>query len=185
MSFSQRCFSATEGLFDRVLCVVGAVAFSQIPTFMQQYLQRLGGHLDEAKRQLAQFENVARQSGMSLERFIAQTSANADTAGVMSANVERLADLQDAHYAILHASIFSRPFVFIRHADPEIARATWSIFQPAVPTNIEGLIYALIGMVFFIILYHGGAKPCGRAIQRRWKNRVTLPAPATPPTGAS
>ena len=34
---------AGDGLLDRALCVAGTVLFSQIPEFMQQYLQRLGG----------------------------------------------------------------------------------------------------------------------------------------------
>ncbi|WP_438479939.1 DUF2937 family protein [Oleiharenicola lentus] len=186
MSFGQRCFSATEGLFDRLLCVAGAVAFSQIPTFMQQYLQRLGGHLDEARRQLAQFENVAKQSGLTLDRLIAQTNANSDAAvaklgGVMSENVTRVADLQQAHDALLNASILEKPWVFIRNLDSEIASGTWHVFQPAVPTTLEGLIYALLGMLFFITLYHGGVKTGGRALQRRWKKRITLPDSAATP----
>ena len=50
--------SAGEKLFDRALCVVGAILFSQLPEFFQQYLQRLGGHLDEARRQLEQFRQL-------------------------------------------------------------------------------------------------------------------------------
>jgi len=56
-----------EGLLDRLLCVVGAVLFSQLPEFIQQYLQRLGGHLDEARRQLEQFRAVAAQSDLTLD----------------------------------------------------------------------------------------------------------------------
>ena len=41
-------FSAGDSLIDRLLCVAGAVLCSQLPEFIQQYLQRLGGHLDEA-----------------------------------------------------------------------------------------------------------------------------------------
>jgi nucleoside diphosphate kinase len=51
-----------ETLLDRVLCVAGAITLSQAPEFFQQYLQRLGGHLDEARRVLASFEAVARES---------------------------------------------------------------------------------------------------------------------------
>ena len=58
-----------ETLLDRVLCVLGAVGVSQAPEFFQQYLQRLGGHLDEARRQLASFEAVAKQSGITLQQL--------------------------------------------------------------------------------------------------------------------
>jgi hypothetical protein len=155
--------NAGDSLLDRVLCVAGAVLFSQAPEFMQQYLQRLGGHLDEARRQLQQFQDTAAQSGLTLEQFIRQTNANADTAvaklgGVMQGAASRVDTLGDAQAAIQNASLWSRPFAFLRHVDGEIANATWSIYKPAVPTTIEGLLYAVMGMTILLIIYHAGVK---------------------------
>jgi hypothetical protein len=116
MNPARTLLGAVEGLLDRALCVIGAVIFSQVPEFMQQYLQRLGGHLDEARRQLQQFQQAAAQSGLTLDRLIGQTSANADPAvarlgGVMTAAVARVDALQTAQSAIQHASLWNRPFV--------------------------------------------------------------------------
>jgi len=164
---------AGESLLDRVLCVIGAVAFSQIPEFMQQYLQRLGGHLDEARRQLLHFQEVAAQSGLSLDRLIGQTTANADPAvaklsAVMQEAITRVDTLAAAQAAIHDASLWSRPFVFLRHADLGIVRATWTIFKPAVPTTVEGLVYALFGMLCLMAIYHLGIKyPIARIRARR------------------
>lgn len=161
---SGRVFAGIfDGLTDRILCVAGAVLFSQGPEFMQQYLQRLGGHLDEARRQVATFQRTAVDSGLTLERFISQTSANADPAvaklaGVISASVERADALAAAHGALLHATLWERPFVFLRHLDSTIARSTAAVYQPAVPTTLEGLIYALLGMMLALALYHLGAR---------------------------
>lgn len=169
----QKMLGASEGLLDRALCVLGAVIFSQAPEFMQQYLQRLGGHLDEARRQLQQFRHAAEQSGLTLDRFITQTSANSDTAvarlgGVMSEAVTRVDTLQSAQTALQDASLWARPFVFLRHVDSSIAHATWVIFKPAVPTTVEGLVYALCGMLVFIGIYHLGVKaPIVRLRARR------------------
>jgi hypothetical protein len=154
---------AGESLLDRALCVIGAVAFSQVPEFMQQYLQRLGGHLDEARRQLLHFQQVAAQSGLSLDRLIGQTTANTDPAvarlsTVMTEAITRVDTLASAQAAIQDASLWSRPFVFLRHADFAIVRATWTIFKPAVPTTVEGLVYALLGMLVLIAIYHLGIK---------------------------
>ena len=159
----QKLLGAGEGLLDRALCVIGAVAFSQFPEFMQQYLQRLGGHLDEARRQLQHFQETAAQSGLTLERLISQTGANPDAAvarlgGVMTETVTRVETLDHAQAALQGASLWSRPFVFLQHVDPAIARATWSIFKPAVPTTGEGLVYALLGMLVLLAVYHGGIK---------------------------
>jgi len=155
--------SVFDSLTDRILCVVGAVLFSQGPEFMQQYLQRLGGHLDEARRQLATFQRTADQAGLTLEAFIRKTSGNADAdvarlGGVMNDAVERVGSLQAAHDALLHAALWERPFVFLRHIDSAIARATGAVYQPAVPTTVEGLLYAFAGMLLILAFYHLGVK---------------------------
>ena len=177
--------SAGEGLLDRALCVIGAVVFSQVPEFMQQYLQRLGGHLDEARRQLLHFQQVAEQSGLSLDRLIGQTTANVDPAvaklsTVMQEAITRVDTLATAQAAIHDASLWSRPFVFLRHADLAIVRATWAIFRPAVPTTAEGLAYALFGMLILLAIYHLGIKyPITRARARRGADRTTPPPAAS------
>lgn len=163
MKSGRSFLTAFDSLIDRILCVLGAVLFSQGPEFMQQYLQRLGGHLDEARRQLAQFQTAANQAGVTLNQLISQTSANPDPGvarlgGVMADSVQRTSSLQSAHDALLHSALWERPFVFLRHLDLEIARATGAVYQPAVPTTVEGLIYALTGMLVFLALYHFGIK---------------------------
>jgi hypothetical protein len=178
MNLARATLSSAEKLFDRALCVAGAVLFSQAPEFMQQYLQRLGGHLDEARRQLAQFTRVAADSGLSFQEFIAKTQANTDMAvarlgGVMGDIEARVETLADAQAAILGASPLTRPFVFLRHVDSEIAHATWSIYQPAVPTTVEGLLYALLGMALLLLLYHGLIKaPVARIFNPRKSARA-------------
>ncbi len=169
---------AGESLLDRLLCVAGAVAFSQFPEFVQQYLQRLGGHLDEARRQVAKFTETAAQSNLSLPQFIDRTSANTDTAvaklgGVMQDAVDRVNELSFANAAIHDASLWERPFVFLRHVDPEIASATWEIYKPAVPTTTEGLVYAIVGVVVALGLYHGLIKAPAQAALRARRERKT------------
>ncbi len=190
MKPGRTLLNAGDGLIDRVMCVLGAVLFSQVPEFMQQYLQRLGGHLDEARRQLLQFQQVAKSSGLSLDDLIHRTTTNAEPAvaklgSVMSETVERVTDLTAAQAALFDASLWSRPFVFVRHLDFSITRATWSIYKPAVPTTGEGLAYALLGILFFLGLYHFGIKypiACLRA--RRAGVRVAQTTPPSPPLPA-
>lgn len=183
MKSGRGFLSIFDSLTDRVLCVAGAVLFSQGPEFMQQYLQRLGGHLDEARRHLTTFQQTADQAGLSLDVFISQTAANTDPAvaklgGVMTDAVERVSSLQSAHDALLQAALWERPFVFLRHLDPGIARATAGIYQPAVPTTAEGLVYAFVGMLLILALYHLGMKRLFGLVFGR------PPAPATSRAGA-
>jgi hypothetical protein len=163
----------SERLLDRVLCVVGAVLFSQLPEFMQQYLQRLEGHLDEARLAVSRFADAAAKSGMSLDQLVAGASTNPDPSmgrlgGVIRGAVARVGDLAAADDALRHASVWTRPFVFIAHVDAGIARATLAIYKPAVPTTAEGLLYAGLGMVLVLALYHLAVR--GPIVRRLQKN---------------
>lgn len=163
----------SERLLDRVLCVVGAVLFSQLPEFMQQYLQRLEGHLDEARLAVSRFADAAAKSGMSLDQLVAGASTNPDPSmgrlgGVIRGAVARVGDLAAADDALRHASVWTRPFVFIAHVDAGIARATLAIYKPAVPTTAEGLLYAGLGMVLVLALYHLAVRgPIVRRLQKK------------------
>ena len=153
-------FRTVETLFDRAVCVIGAVAFAQLPEFIQQYRQRLGGHLDEARRQLAEFVAIATHAKLSLPQFIERTSTTPDAGvaqlgGVMRNAVLRVNELTAADAALRDASLWAKPFVFFRYIDAGVARSTWEIYRPAVPTTGEGLIYALAGMLTLLGLYHG------------------------------
>ena len=94
---------------------------------------------------------------------------------VMSDAAERTASLQAAHDALLNASLWTRPFVFFRHLDLGIAQGTWAVYKPAVPTTLEGLVYALAGMLVFLLLYHVGLKPLAGLVARK---PVRAPHPA-------
>jgi hypothetical protein len=173
MSAGRKILSTGEAVVDRVLCVVGAVAFSQLPEFMQQYLQRLGGHLDEARRHLARYQEIAADTGATVGGLAARFNESADAAtakvgGVIADTVARVNGLEAAQAAIQNAGIFGRPVAFLRHVDAEIARGTWSIFKPAVPTTTEGVVYAAAGIVALLGLYYGLIH---YPVVRVWKRR--------------
>jgi len=171
MRWLKPLFSAGETLIDRILCVVGAVVFSQAPEFMQQYLQRLGGHLAEARRQLAQFEEIARQAGRTVQELAAQYADNADPTVIgmgrlMSETETRVGVLSASEVALRDAPVWERPFVFLRQFDWEIAHGTAGVYKPAVPTTLEGALYALIGVFVILAIYHGMLAPMVRRICR-------------------
>ncbi|MBC8010489.1 MAG: DUF2937 family protein [Burkholderiales bacterium] len=165
-----------ESLLDRVLCVLGAAGLSQAPEFFQQYLQRLGGHLDEARLVLARYEQVARESGITLQQLIETTRAQtsepvAKLGGVIADSQARVEELAVAEKALREAHLWDRPFVFLSNMDGDIASRTWEAFKPAVPVTLEGAVYAGAGMVLALLLYQGCvAAPC-RALGRRWQTR--------------
>ena len=164
MRWLKPLFSAGESLVDRLLCVLGAAIFAQAPEFMQQYLQRLGGHLAEARRQLAQFEEIARQAGKNVHELALQYSASTEPTVVSMGKLVNDTDLRvsalgSAEAALRGASAWERPFVFLHHIDWEIARGASSVYKPAMPTTLEGLLYGLIGVVVILALYYGFIRP--------------------------
>jgi hypothetical protein len=173
----QSVYTAGETVLDRVLCVVGAVLFSQIPEFIQQYLQRLGGHLDEARMQLGRFQEIATKAGLTLDGLMVKSQGSPEATVVqlgrlMRDTASRVDALSAAETGIRNASLFGRPMVFLRHFDVSIARGTWAVFKPAVPTTVEGLVYAGVGVLLILVLYHGGVKyPVRRAWRRRTERR--------------
>jgi hypothetical protein len=81
----------------------------------------------------------------------------------------RVLDLESAEAALRAASLWERPFVFLRHVDAEIAARAWTVFKPAVPVTTEGLVYAGAGMVLALISYQLLVVLPGRALLRRWR----------------
>ena len=168
-----------ETLLDRVLCVAGAVGLSQAPEFFQQYLQRLGGHLDEARQALAPYEELARRGGITLQRLIELDRAQpekliARQGDIIAGLAARAAELESAERALREASAWERPFVFLAHVDTGIAARTWEVFKPAVPVTAEGFLYAGAGMLLALTIYQLAVAWPARALARRWKK----PAPA-------
>lgn len=149
-----------DGLLDRVLAVGGAIIMVQFPQFFAQYLQRLGGHLDEARRVVSEYTKAAASNNMTLQNFIDVhlTSGQkifVSSGKLMQGFVERLAHLEDASKALREATPWNRWLVFLREMDPAIARQTWGQFTPGIPTTVEAFVYAMIGVIIVWSLYQG------------------------------
>ena len=166
--------SGLEKLLDRILCALGAVLFSQAPEFMQQYLQRLGGRLDEANRQLNEIRSVALRSGISLEEDSAHVN-HKDILELLEHATQRVSFLSHAELVLKEASLLTRPFVFLTHIDWAIFQSTLSVYKPAVPTTLEGLVYALLGMGVFLALYYLTLRPLLVRIYMQWRMRNAPP----------
>lgn len=120
-----------KSLVDGIAAAAGAAVCSQLPEFVQQYLQRLGGHRDEAFR----FVQILKNQG-------------AETSGaVIALAEERTASLARSLEVIAQASDLTRPIIFLRYLDPDVTHATLDAFQPAVPLTLAGLLYGGIGLI--------------------------------------
>ena len=131
--------------------LTGAAGLSQFPEFSQQYVQRLGGAVDELGRIVAGFDADAAEAGLSRQAALADLgaggimgAAQAESVAGIIVRYERLSrDL-----AVLKgAGPFTRAYRMRSAADSEIARAAWAEFQPAMPLNAAGGIFAGAGFL--------------------------------------
>lgn len=138
-------------LLDRVFAVGGALICVQAPMYIQQYGHQLSGRVAELKLQVNGMMNAAAEGSKTLPQFIKRFLDSGDSdfmrqGQLMLASAERYEELSGALNSLNHSSAISRPFVFLRDFNWEIASATFSDFQPGISFSLEGLAYGLVGL---------------------------------------
>jgi hypothetical protein len=101
----------------------------QFPAFLVQYLQRLGGHVDEAKS------------------FALKTK--------LPEAIARSKELLSSYKDIESANIFLKLPSFIYNIDFDIAKKAYNKFVPGIVFNKMSIFYIIIGIVLGIIIYSG------------------------------
>lgn len=134
-----------DSLAGTLVAATFGLAGSQLLEFIQQYRQRLGGHLAEAQIALrATLDNTVYRG---LDATTRQALALPQS--------DRIAKLAAANRAMADAAgDWDLPIRFFWWIDPSIAAATLRTFQPALPLTLVALTYALAGMVLGWTLWH-------------------------------
>jgi len=161
-----------DGLLDSLigyLWLRGAILISQFPQFFLLYLQRLGGHVNELKIHVNKLQVSAAEAGRSIENILDKLQSHTDQDFVshgkmMAEMLTRYADLSKGYETLLDASLFARPFLFLRYFNPDIAKSTIIHYNFGLPISVEGGVYMLIGMLFGYLCY----KLCELMITRMW-----------------
>jgi hypothetical protein len=138
--------------------LAGLLAASQIPGFVQEYEQRLGGARDEITRLLAEFSAIGEKSGKDLASYAALLVENNDPS--ISATGREIVALSEreisiaGHVEVLAASSrFMKPVVLARDGDLEVIGATWKTYHYTLTLDPEfGAIGLGVGWFIYIIL---------------------------------
>jgi len=167
--------AALGRIANGVAAIGGAGAFSQFPEFYQQYLQRLGGRLDQALVQEARIYEAAQSQGMTVAAYVARFAESSDPVfqaegKVLAAALQDAEALREALVSLSSAGVFERPFLLMRDLVSSAISATFDAFVPAMPISTEGLTYAAIGMLAGLLLLTFGER-CGRALKQRLHRR--------------
>ncbi|MDG1751090.1 MAG: DUF2937 family protein [Thalassotalea sp.] len=144
-------------LIDRCMFTLMFILGVQLPEFINQYIQRLSGHLEESKRQLINYQSIAEQYfDGNITLLIKQYKSNADPIIVDSANViEQL--MQRTNYLSTHLTSLNTDdyvqqlFQFARHFDQQLLTKTAEFYKLAIPLNINALATGAVIASLFII----------------------------------
>lgn len=156
-------FSFVGSIIDRLCVVAGAFIGSQIPQFMQQYTQRLAGHVEALQKLIGQLNHIASLSQKTLEQYIHKFIQSGDPDFMKQGDFMQgiLNRWQELHQALSHlnqSSLWTRPYYFIKDLQPDIAHSTLASFQPGLSLTLEGLCYAGAGMLIGWMIYQIASK---------------------------
>ena len=157
------------GLLDRICVLTGAFVGSQVPSFMQQYSQRLSGHIHELQYQIQSWRQMAGLSGKSLQDYIHKFSLNPDAdfsrhGEHMQSMMHRMNEMTQSYQLIHDSTTWSRPFVFASHLNGEIFRSTLHTFVPQMTLTLDGALYTLLGLVVGYATFHALRALCLRGV---------------------
>lgn len=129
----------------------GAAA-SQVPEFVTQYTQRLGGWVNAYDKVVVELDQRAAKLKMSREDYIASLKANKKAEARqegehLALQVGYQTALTRAYNSLTEAPPLMRGIRLIENYNPVLARATWRDFRPALPATVEGLAYGGAGFV--------------------------------------
>ncbi|MCW6508709.1 DUF2937 family protein [Lichenifustis flavocetrariae] len=149
-----------------VALLVAALA-SQLPEFVQQYSQRLGGAIDELRSVVTQFDHDSAGQSLTRAQGIARLEDNPDPLAQgrghdMETTVTRVERLERQRQAFAVAGPLSRYAVFAEDFDPRIAAGAYAEFEPALPVTLGGLVAALLGFAGGWLVTHGLGWPFRR-----------------------
>ena len=142
----------------RAITLAGGLAVgagtSQFPEFSQQYAQRLGGAVDALSEVIADFDTSAVAEGLSRSEALVQMTG-ADFIERRRTDMERIFDshaiLTEDLKLLAEAGPFMRAYYVARFTDGDVTSAAWDAFQPAVPLNLTGAIFASFGFLVGLI----------------------------------
>lgn len=156
-------------LAERLVVFFVALFMSQGPQYMNLYLNVLGGAKAAHEKSVSVITEKARELDMTVQQFIddllkAESKVSKSSGQVHQKQLADYEKTRKAFEALKKASVWSRPFVFLRTVDWSLARSVQ--FQPAFPLTLEALVYVLAGIIIGMLLY--------RAVlffPRRWFRR--------------
>ena len=148
-----------DRLMTAVFGTAGGLVLAQFPQFLAQYMQRIGGHIDEA--------------------ILASKKYNLPD---LSARVK---ELQAGFYAITDAAPLLKLPKFIIHSDWSVASETFKNFTPGMTFNEQGLYYLGAGVLIGILIYGAVKFLLNKGFNALFVQKETKSKYSTPSSGGT
>ena len=152
--------SLIRNLSDRILFAIGLLLFMQVPQFVDQYTQRLGGYLQGQQQQLSRYQDIAdSEYAGDLAQLISEFhTSHKNSVREVGANVSELRQQVDAvsvDLQILEQGQFvSKLAHLVLNMNMGIAGETLGVFAPGVPLSVEGIVCGLLGGILLSAIFN-------------------------------
>ena len=165
-------------LLDKIFFTMGVIVFLQLPHFLDQYTQRIGGFAESKIQQLEQYQLIAENNydgniNLLIENFKnSQDKAIQQTGENISATQQDVYVLNDEIKLLEEEGLFKKVVFLSTNLRYNIARGTLGTFQPGIPLSIWAFVYGLIGGILFSLIFNGTTKIPKLVFRRKQNNNV-------------
>jgi hypothetical protein len=149
-----------KGLLDRVLFALGVLLFMQVPHFVDQYTQRLGGYYQAQVNHLEQYQQIAKKQHQGdldalIQEFVSSDRASVrDTGNNINVTRGQAESIKNDLYVLDHKPLTAKLVHLATSTRYDIAEQTLTHYKPGVPFSIESLVCALLGGVLMSMLFN-------------------------------
>jgi hypothetical protein len=159
-AISQSPMPLIRGLLDRIVLLCAVVLAGCVPSFIAQYRQRAGGRLEQVQADLAPFQQIAdREHGGSLAALIQHHLQSPDATfhgeGAALQGMVNAAERLRALLRGLDTDLYHQCAYLLAHGDLDLARSTWSMYQPGFALTAQSVLFALVLGILLWLLFLG------------------------------
>ncbi len=166
-------------LLDKIFFACGVIIFLQLPHFIDQYTQRIGGYAESKIQQLGEYQSIAENNFDGNLALLIENFKNSPDKAIQQTG-ENISTTQDdvstinAEIKTLENDGLMMKVVFLStNLRFNIAKGTLSSFKPGIPLNLWALVYGLFGGILFSLIFNGTTKVPQMVLKRKKaKNNV-------------
>lgn len=154
-----------------------ACGLSQFPEYSQQYVQRLGGAVDELRGFVSDFDASAEKVGKTRDQALEEMTGTEfldNRQADMTRTIGRFEQLNADYTKMKDANTFGRIAQIRSLPDPVVMAGAWDDFKPALPLTLDGLLFLLSGYFMGYAGTAGFGKAIGRFRERRHSKRNAM-----------